>query len=73
MWISQMAQELVRGMPNLLVANMYGMVAFKINTFYGSLFKGTPNKSNFEILESFLPRLLPWMFSHLQNKVGNEF
>ena len=35
----QTIQELVRGMPNLLVANMYCMVAFKIQVFDASLFE----------------------------------
>ena len=35
----QTIQELVRGMPNLLVANMYWMVPFKIQVFDASLFE----------------------------------
>ena len=35
----QTIQELVRGMPNLLVVNMHWMVAFKIQVFDASLFE----------------------------------
>ena len=44
---------------NLLVANMYCMVAFKIHVFDASLFEETPSRSSSEIWESFLS----WMFS----------
>ena len=53
-----MTQELVRGVSNLLGANMYWMVAFKIHVVEASLFEETPNRSNSEIWESFLS----WMF-----------
>ena len=46
MWIYQTTQELVRGTSNLLVANMYWMVAFKIHVFDASLFEETPNRSS---------------------------
>ena len=59
MLIFQTTQELVRGTSNLLVANMYWMVAFKIHVFDASLFEETPNRSSSEIWESFLS----WMFS----------
>ena len=49
-----MTQELVRRTSNLLVANMYWMVAFKIHVSDTSLFQETPNRSNSEIWESFL-------------------
>ena len=49
-----MTQELVRGVSNLLGANMYWMVAFKIHVVEASLFEETPNRSNSEIWESFL-------------------
>ena len=39
MGIFQTIQELLRDMPNLLVANMYWMVAFKIQVFDASLFE----------------------------------
>ena len=53
-WIIQTNQELVRGTPNLLVANVYWMVAFKIHVFDASLFEEMPNRSNSEIWESLL-------------------
>ena len=59
MWIFQMTQELVRGTSNLLGANIYWMVAFKIHVFDPSLFGETPSRGNSEIWESFLS----WMFS----------
>ena len=43
-----MTQELLRETSNLLAANMYWMVAFKI--FDVSLFEETPNRGNSEIL-----------------------
>ena len=49
-----MTQELVRGTSNLLIANMYSMVTFKIHVFEASLFEKIPNRSNSEIWESFL-------------------
>ena len=49
-----MTQELVRGTSNLLVANMYWMVAFKIHVFDASLFEETPNRSNSVIWKSLL-------------------
>ena len=54
MWIFQTTQELVRVTWNLLVANMYWMIAFKIYVFDASLFDETPNGSNSKIWESFL-------------------
>ena len=54
MRIFRTTQELVRGTSNLLVANMYWMVAFKIHVFDASLFQEMPNISNSEIWESFL-------------------
>ena len=54
MGIFQTTQELVRRTSNLLVANIYRMVAFKIHVFHASLFEETPNRSNSEIWESFL-------------------
>ena len=48
------AANFVRGTSNLLVANMYWMIAFKIHLFYASLFEETPNRSNSEIWKSFL-------------------
>ena len=45
---------IIRGTSNLLVVNMYWMVAFKIHVFDASLFEGTPNRSSSEIWESFL-------------------
>ena len=39
MGIFQTIQELVIGMPNLLVVNMHWMVAFKIQVFDASLFE----------------------------------
>ena len=45
----QTTQELVRGRSNLLVANEYWIVAFKIQVFDASLFDQTPNRSNSEI------------------------
>ena len=44
-----MTHKLVRGTSNLLVANMYWMVAFKIHVFDASLFEETPNRSNWEL------------------------
>ena len=41
-----MIRELVRGALNLLVANMYWMVAFKTHVFDVSLFVETPIRSN---------------------------
>ena len=61
MWIFQMTEELVGGTSNLLVTLMYWMLAFKIHVFDASLFEETPNKSNFEIWESFLLWML-WRF-----------
>ena len=49
-----MTQELVRGTSNILVTNMYSMVAFKAHVFDVSLFEEKPNRSNFEIWELFL-------------------
>ena len=49
-----MTQGLVRGTPNLLVANMYWMVAFKILVSDALVFDETPNRSSLEIWESFL-------------------
>ena len=46
MWIFQMTQEIVRGTSNLLVANSYCMVAFKMHVFDALLFEETPNRSN---------------------------
>ena len=54
MLIFQTTQELVRGTSNLLVANMYWIVAFKIHVFDPSLFEETPSRGNSEIWESFL-------------------
>ena len=45
----QTTQELVRGTSNLLLANDYWIVAFKIQVFDASLFEQTPNRSNSEI------------------------
>ena len=42
-----MTQELVRGTINLLVANMYWMVAFKIHVLDASLFEGTQHNSRY--------------------------
>ena len=61
MWIFQMTEELVRGTSNLLVTLINWMLAFKIHVFDASLFEETPNKSNFEIWESFLLWML-WRF-----------
>ena len=47
-------QELVRAISNLLVGNMYWLVAFKILVFDGSLFEETSNRSNSKIWKSFL-------------------
>ena len=49
-----MTQELVRGTSNLLVTNIYWIVAFKIHAFEASLFEETINRSNSEIWEPFL-------------------
>ena len=49
-----MTQELVRRTSNLLVANMYWMVAFKTHVFDASLFEEMPNRNSSEIRESFL-------------------
>ena len=49
-----MTQELVRRTSNLLVANMYWMIAFKIHIFETSSFEEVPNRDNSEIWESFL-------------------
>ena len=54
MGIFQATQELIRETSNILVVNMYWMVAFKIHIFDASLFEETPNGSNSEIWESFL-------------------
>ena len=54
MLIFQTIQELVTGTSNLLVANMYWVVAFKIHVFDTSLSEETPNRSNSENWESFL-------------------
>ena len=40
--------KIVRRTSNLLVANMYWMIAFKIHVFDTSLVKETPNRSNSE-------------------------
>ena len=53
-----MTQELVRGTSNLLVANMYWMIAFKIHVFGASFFEEMLKRSNSEIWESFLSRML---------------
>ena len=45
---------IIRGTSNILVVNMYWMVAFKIHVFDASLFEETPNRSSSEIWESFL-------------------
>ena len=39
-----MTHKLVRGTSNLLVANMYWMVAFKIHVSDASLLEETPNR-----------------------------
>ena len=44
----------VRKKSNLLVANVYWMVAFKRHVFDESLFEETPSKSNSEIWKLFL-------------------
>ena len=54
MLIFQRTQELGRGTSNLLVVNMYWMVAFKLYVFDTSLFEQTPNRRNSKIWESFL-------------------
>ena len=53
-----MTQELVRGTSNRLVANMYWMIAFKIHVFGASFFEEMLKRSNSEIWESFLSRML---------------
>ena len=58
MWIIQTLREYVRGTSNLLVANMYWMLAFQIYVFAALLSEETPNRIS-EIWESFLS----WMFS----------
>ena len=45
---------IIRGTSNILVVNMYWMVAFKIHVFDASLFEETPNRSSSEIWKSFL-------------------
>ena len=44
-----MTQEYVRATSNLLVANMYWVVAFNIHVFDASLFEETPNRISSEI------------------------
>ena len=44
-----MTQDLVRKTSDLLAANVYWMVAFKMHAFDASLFEKTPNRSNSEI------------------------
>ena len=79
----QMSQELVRRTSNLLVTNMYWMVAFKIYVFDASLFEETPNRSNSEIWNHFYhecflqyfegcPRVSSFHLNNLDNEVGNE-
>ena len=46
--------RVVRKKSNLLVANVYWMVAFKRHVFDASLFEETPSKSNSEIWKLFL-------------------
>ena len=48
-----MTEELVRGTSNLLVANMYWMIAFKMHAFNASLIEETLNRSNSVSCESF--------------------
>ena len=50
----QTTQELVGVTSNLLVVNIYWIVAFKIHVLDSSLFEETPNRSNYEIWEPFL-------------------
>ena len=52
--LTQTTQELVRGASNLLVANIYWVLAFKIHVFDNSLFEEMTNRSNSEIWELFL-------------------
>ena len=66
MWIFQTTQMLVRGTSNLLVANIFWMVAFKIYVFDSYIVEETPNRSNSEIWESLLSRVFSpmlWMLS----------
>ena len=52
--LTQTTEELVRGASNLLVANIYWVLAFKIHVFDNSLFEEMTNRSNSEIWELFL-------------------
>ena len=52
--LTQTTQELVRRASNLLVANIYWVLAFKIHVFDNSLFEEMTNRSNSEIWELFL-------------------
>ena len=52
--LTQTTEELVRGASNLLVANIYWVLAFKIHVFDNSLFEEMANRSNSEIWELFL-------------------
>ena len=52
--LTQTTEELVRGASNLLVANIYWVLAFKIHVFDNSLFEKMTNRSNSEIWELFL-------------------
>ena len=47
--LTQTTEELVRGASNLLVANIYWVLAFKIHVFDNSLFEEMTNRSNSEI------------------------
>ena len=47
-------QEVVRGRSNLLVANLFGMVVFKILVLDAILFEETLNRSSYEIWKPFL-------------------
>ena len=52
--LTQTTEELVRGASNLLVANIYWVLAFKIHVFDNSLFEEMTNRSNSEIWGLFL-------------------
>ena len=74
-----MTQEIVRGTSNLLVANMYCMVAFKMHVFDALLFEETPNRSNSNhfyhkcFLQYFegCPRVSSFHLNNLYSKVGD--
>ena len=75
MLMFQTTQGLASGASNLLVANMYQMVALKIHVFDAYVFEETPNKSIIRFGNHFYhgcPRVSPFPLNNLDNELGNE-